>query len=222
MSPVAVVAGAGPGIGLAVARRFAREGFAVGLIARSAGPLREAAARLGRAHAVPADLAEPGAVEAAIGEISAALGAPRVLVYNAAGVTPGPAMALPVAGFARDLALSVTGAFAAARAVHPEMRAAGAGTMLFTGGGLALAPSGGAGVASLTAGKSALRGLVHALAAELAPEGIHVGTVTVSGRVAPGTAFDPDLIAERFWSLHAEPAGAWTVESVFDGLSGRG
>lgn len=218
MSGVAIIAGAGPGVGLAVARRFAREGFSVGLIARREAALREAAAGWGVPVAVAAaDLAAPGAVAGAIGAITAALGPAAVLVYNAAGVTSGPAMAQEEAGFARDLAVSVTGAFAAARAVHPAMRAAGGGTMLFTGGGLALAPANGAGVASLTAGKSGLRGLVHALAGELAGEGIHVATVTIAGTVAPGTTFDPALIAERYWALHQEPRGAWTVETVFNG-----
>ncbi|WP_158639240.1 SDR family NAD(P)-dependent oxidoreductase [Elioraea rosea] len=218
MSGVCAVLGAGPGVGLAVARRFAREGFAIGLAARSASRLEQEAAALGvPASVAGADLSDPEAVAAALGAIAAALGAPTVLVWNAAGVTPGPAMALSVEAFARDLALSVTGAFAAARAVYPAMRAAGGGTMLFTGGGLALNPGYGAGVASLTAGKSALRGLVHALAGELDGEGIHVGTVTIAGTVAPGTAFDPERIAERFWALHAEPREGWTVEAVVSG-----
>jgi NAD(P)-dependent dehydrogenase (short-subunit alcohol dehydrogenase family) len=218
MSGVAIIAGAGPGVGFAVARRFAREGFALGLVARREGPLLAA----GRDLAVPvtavaADLADPDAVTHAIGTITAARGPASVLVYNAAGFTTGPAMDLAPEAFARDLSVSVTGAFAAARAVFPAMQAAGAGTMLFTGGGLALNPRYGAGVASLTAGKSGLRGLVHALAEELRPAGIHVATVTIAGTVAPGTAFDPDAIAERYWALHQEPRDAWTVEMVFSG-----
>jgi NAD(P)-dependent dehydrogenase (short-subunit alcohol dehydrogenase family) len=218
MSGVAIIAGAGPGVGLAVARRFAREGFALGLIARREAPLHEAAAAMGvPVTVVGADLADPEAVTGAIAAITRAQGPAAALVYNAAGVTMGPAMAMEPAAFARDLSTSITGAFAAARAVFPAMQVAGSGTMLFTGGGLALNPHFGAGVASLTAGKSGLRGLVHALAGELQPAGIHVATVTIAGTVAPGTAFDPDAIAERFWAVHQEPKGAWTVETVFSG-----
>ncbi|WP_291298648.1 SDR family NAD(P)-dependent oxidoreductase [Elioraea sp.] len=218
MSGVAIIAGAGPGVGLAVARRFAREGFSLGLIARREGPLHDAAASLGvPVTVVGADLADPDAVTAAIAAITAAQDPATVLVYNAAGVTMGPAMDMEPAAFARDLSASVTGAFAASRSVYPAMRAAGQGTMLFTGGGLALNPRYGAGVASLTAGKSGLRGLVHALAEELRPDGIHIATVTIAGTVAPGTAFDPDTIAERFWAVHQEPQGEWTVETVFTG-----
>ena len=97
------------------------------------------------------------------------------------------------------------------------MRAAGRGTLLFTGGGLALYPEYGAGVSSLAAGKAGLRAFAFALAKELAPEGIHVATVTIAGTVKPGTAFDPDRIAEEYWALHAQPADSWSVERVFDG-----
>jgi NAD(P)-dependent dehydrogenase (short-subunit alcohol dehydrogenase family) len=90
-------------------------------------------------------------------------------------------------------------------------------SLLLTGGGLALHPEYGAGVASLVAAKSAVRGLAFALAAEWAPAGVHVATVTVAGTVAPGTAFDPERIAEEFWALHAQPPEAWEVERVFGG-----
>jgi NAD(P)-dependent dehydrogenase (short-subunit alcohol dehydrogenase family) len=74
----------------------------------------------------------------------------------------------------------------------------GRGTILFTGGGLALCPEYGAGVSSLAAGKSALRGFTYALAKEVAPE---AATVTIAGTVKPGTSFDPYQIAEVYWAL---------------------
>jgi len=218
---VAIVAGAGPGVGLAVARRFAREGFDVGLLARNASRLeafRSEIESLGvRSHAVPLDLCQPATVAPAIAEIHDALGAPSVLVYNAARWHEVKAIELSPEIFASDLALSVGGALACAQAVYPELKARGGGTVLFTGGGLALHPEYGAGVASLSAGKAALRNLAFALAKELEPDGIHVGTVTIAGTVAEGTPFDPAHIAERFWALHAEPRDAWTVEHVFRG-----
>jgi len=208
-------------MGMAIARRFAREGFALGLIARRADTLEMAAGRLrsdgARVAVAAADLSDPGQAVGVIARLTEALGAASVLAYNAAVWNQVPAMAIPPGDFRRDLDLCVTGALACAQAVYPAMRAVGRGSMLFTGGGLALKPEFGAGVASLTAGKSALRGFVHALAGELTPEGIHVATVTIAGTVAPGTAFDPDRIAERFWLLHAEPPTAWRVEEVYAG-----
>lgn len=219
--PVTIIAAVGPGMGMAIARRFAREGHAVGLIARDPARLAEHAADLA-AFDVPvatatADLCDLGMLKAAFDTLYAALGPASVLVYNGARWHQQPAMTLDPMTFNWDVALSATGALASAQAIYPAMKAAGSGTILFTGGGLALYPEYGAGVASLTAGKSALRGLTFALAKEVSGDGIHVATVTIAGTVAPGTPFDPDTISEAYWSLHAQAPGHWTVETVFDG-----
>lgn len=97
------------------------------------------------------------------------------------------------------------------------MSARGSGSLLFTGGGLALYPEYGADVISLTAGKAAMRALVLALAPKFAPMGLHVATVTVAGTVAPGTAFDPDAIANVFLGLHGQAPDVWQTEVLFDG-----
>lgn len=219
--PVCAIVAAGPGIGRAVARRFAREGFAVAAIARRRPALDDLCAGIaaegGTARGFVADAAEPAALAAALGTIAATMGAPAVLVHNAGSWTETKAMDLAPDALRRDLDLTVVGALAAARAVFPAMAARGRGTMLFTGGGLALRPEFGGAVPGLTAGKSALRGLVLAMAPELAVAGIHAATVTVAGIVAPGGPFDPDRIADAFWDVHAEPAGAWTTERIFAG-----
>ena len=92
MEPSAVVVGAGPGIGLAVARRFAREGFAVALIARRQDALDGYVLELLGEHdvvlGVAADAADPAALEGAWATVVAALGDPEVLVYNAMGARP--------------------------------------------------------------------------------------------------------------------------------------
>lgn len=123
-----------------------------------------------------------------------------MLLYNTVGYHPGPASTLPAATLAADLAVGVVGALAAAQAVLPAMRARGRGTLLFTGGGAAFGPS--TQVATLAVQKAALRNLVLSLAEELEPEGLRVGTVTVAGWIQPGTAFDPDRIADVYWAMH--------------------
>lgn len=218
---LAIIAGTGPGMGTAIARRFAREGFDIALIARNPDALAAQVQGLAgfgvRAEGFAADLCDITATKAAFAAIDRQFGAADVLVYNGARWHEIAAMEIDPETFHADLALGVTGGLVCAQAVYPAMKAAGKGTMLFTGGGLALFPQYGKGVSSLTAGKSALRGLVHAMAGELAPEGIHVATVTIAGQVAPGGAFDPDRIAEHYLRLHREPAGSWSVEHVFDG-----
>lgn len=221
MKKHAIVAGVGPGMGLALVRRFAREGYTVSMLARDAGALEGYAAQIaesgGQAQGYAADLCALETVRAAFAAMQAEHGPAEVMIYNAARWHQAPTMTLDPMTFNWDLALCATGALVCAQAVYPAMKAAGRGSLLFTGGGLALYPGGGAGVASLTAGKSALRGLVHALAAEIGGEGIHVATVTIAGTVAPGTAFDPDLLAEAYWALHSQPQAEWEVEKVMRG-----
>ncbi len=219
VNKLCVVAGAGPGMGLAIARRFALEGFDLALLARNASALDAAVQALSRtgvrAISVAVDLASPDDVSRAFAVIRDTLGDPSVMVYNAARWQTVPAMTIDPGTFTADLSLSITGALACAQQVVPAMREASVGSLIFTGGGLALYPQYGAGMASLTAGKAGLRAMVYALNGELQPDGIRVATVTIAGTVAPGTAFDPDLIANTFWSLHADPSGP--VEIVFDG-----
>jgi len=217
-SPLAIIAGVGPGVGAAVARRFAAGGFRVAMIARDADRLAALAAPIlsagGEARAWSADLSDHAAVATVMAAILAAQGVPGVLVWNAAVWEESPALALDPAAFDRQLRLGLTGALTAIQAVAPAMRAGG-GTILMTGGGLALAPQYGAAVPGLTAVKSALRGFVHASAPEFAAQGLRLATVTIAGMVAPGTALDPDRIAEAYWTLHKAPDPK--VEVIFDG-----
>jgi len=207
-NPLAVILGAGPGIGLAAALRFRREGFRVAVAARPGDDLEGFRRALDGGLVLGADLAEGLPLEA----IEAWGGLPRVLLYNAsagaqvpvAGLTPEQAMA--------DLQVNVACALAGARWALPAMRAAGEGTLLFTGGGIGLKPQ--AGLASGSLGKAALRSLALSFAEELEPEGIHAATVTVRGFVRPGSALAPEHVAQCFWELHAQPRGAWDRERV--------
>jgi NAD(P)-dependent dehydrogenase (short-subunit alcohol dehydrogenase family) len=205
-SPLAIIAGVGPGVGAAVGRRFANH------LAAIAAPILASG---GMAAPYCADLSDHDAVSGVIARIIADHGRPTVLVWNAAVWDETPAPELEPAAFDRQLRLGLTGALTAIRAAAPAMKAGGAGTVLLTGGGLALAPQYGGAVPALTAVKSALRGFVHASSPAFAAQGLRLGTVTIAGQVAPGTAFDPDRIAEAFWALHSEETPK--VEQVFDG-----
>lgn len=219
--PLALVIGAGPGIGLAVARRFAREGFAVGLVAQRETQLEEFKAALAqagapRAYAQAADAADAPALRAALETMIATHGsAPQVLVYNASRGAAAPPSALTPEALQEDFQVNVAAALACVQLALPPMIAAGQGTILLTGGGLAITPQ--ASQASLSIGKAALRSLALCLAEELAPQGIHVATLTIAGFVQPHTPFNPDTIAEHFWETHAEPRGEWRGEVVVRG-----
>jgi short-subunit dehydrogenase len=214
MDKVIFVVGMGPGVSAAVARRFAREGYAVGAVARSAhklelqlAELRDAGVRVASATADTGDI---GALRKALTSLQAELGDASVLVYNAAGMTYGALAQLSAEQFAADLAVSVVGAFTAAEQVLPAMRARRSGTLLLTGGGFAFEPM--PVMASLGVGKAAIRNLAFSLYADLKDVGVHAATVTICGMVAPGTAFDPDRIADAYWQLHAQPEGAFERE----------
>jgi short-subunit dehydrogenase len=216
---VMFIIGMGPGVSTAVARRFGREGYAVGAVARNVDKLERHMAALHReglrTASAPADAGDIGALRAAMARLQADLGEAGVLVYNAAGVTYRPLADVDAEQFADDIQVSVTGAFAAAQFVLSGMRSRRVGTLLLTGGGFALEPM--PALASLGVGKAAIRNLAFSLHADLNDSGVHAATVTICGTVAPGTPFDPDRIADAYWELHAQRMGSFDRELLFRG-----
>lgn len=216
--PGVVVIGAGPGIGLSVARRFAREGHSIALIARSEAKLTTMADAL--AHTgVPvvtaaADSADETALRSALDVASERFGVPEVVVYNAAIIQPDRPGELSVDAHKEAWAVNVVGAITAAAHVAPAMARRGSGSIIITGGMPEPKPE----YVSLSLGKAGVRALVVLLDKQYGPAGVHVATVTVDGAVAPGTAFDPDDIAEHYWRLHIQPRGRWEREIVHTDL----
>lgn len=215
--PLAFIIGAGPGIGLAVARRFAREGFDLALVARTPEELieLECALRVDGAALLrgwSADLQYESALESLLRQLDQEDLRPAVLVYNASAGSDAPPSQTTLEDLDASLQVNVRAPLACIQALLPAMRKAGRGTILLTGGGLALEPK--AAQAALSLGKSATRALALCLAQELAPEGLHVATVTVAGWVRPATAFSPEIVAEAFWELHGEAKEGWRTEVV--------
>ncbi|MFG2847191.1 SDR family oxidoreductase [Kitasatospora sp. NPDC048296] len=213
----ALIIGAGPGLGMAVARAFAEAGHAVALIGRTDPKLKELAAQLQEeghtAHAYQADAADPAQLRSALDAAVADLGAPESLVYNAAYARPDTPTAVSPEGWAASLTVNVIGATVAAGHVIPAFRG-GRGTVLITGGGFALAPS--PDYATLSVGKAALRAYAHALHEEQRDAGVHVTTVTVGGFIRPGDErFDPATIAKVYVELHQRPRDQWQPEYVY-------
>jgi short-subunit dehydrogenase len=88
------------------------------------------------------------------------------------------------------------------------------GTILFTGGGLSLAPN--PELISLSIGKAGIRALTLGTFESLKQKGIHVATVTVSTAVAPDSEA-AEAVAELFWHLHSQPIDKWTAEVMYPG-----
>ncbi|MGD0240040.1 MAG: SDR family NAD(P)-dependent oxidoreductase [Streptosporangiaceae bacterium] len=213
-----VIVGAGPGIGMSVARRFAVEGMAVGLIARTEASIdttRTALAATGVAVAgATADAGQDDQLTAALDTITGQLGVPEALVYNAGLIRRDRPGELSREQYVTSYAINVLGAMTAAVHLAPAMAKAGRGTILITGG----MPEPDPAFTSLSLGKAGGRALTTLLASEYGPAGIHVATVTVGGAVEPGGRFDPDRIAEEYWRLHAQRPEAWEREVVFSGV----
>jgi NADP-dependent 3-hydroxy acid dehydrogenase YdfG len=211
---VAVI-GAGPGVGASVARRFAREGMPVGLIARMPDTIAATRATMDDAVTAEAlaDAADEHGLRAALDAMAGRLGPIDVLVYNAGLIRQDVPGQLTTAEHQHAWAVNVVGAITAAAHVGPGMAAAGRGTILLTGGMPEPVPD----VVSLSLGKAGVRALTHLLATQYEPAGVHVATVTVGGTVAPGTAFDPDDIATHYWRLHMQARRDWEREVLLSG-----
>ncbi|MEM1182261.1 MAG: SDR family oxidoreductase [Acidobacteriota bacterium] len=209
------IIGFGPGIGLGIARAFGRSGYSLGLISRRTTAHRDLAHGLVQAGSTArlfqADAARPESLKRALGEARAMFGGePEVLVYNAAAAAQGPASALSPEGLAANLRVDVVGALTAAQEVLPGMRRRGSGSVLFTGGGLALNPA--VAMSSLSIGKAALRNLALVLHKEAAGSGVKVGLVSVMSPVAPDRPLTADRVGATFLEMHRRPSPDFPAE----------
>jgi NAD(P)-dependent dehydrogenase (short-subunit alcohol dehydrogenase family) len=211
--PAAIVIGAGPGIGTSVAQRFAREGLAVCVLARSRLTVDTALGALEDTGIDTLGLTDEARLRAALDAAVDRFGVPDVLVYNAALIQSDVLGELTARQHLDAWAVNVVGAITGIAHLGPAMTEAGEGTILITGGMPEAIPE----VTSLSLGKAGVRALTELLARAYEPAGVHVATVTVAGTVAPGTAFDPDEIADEYWRLHAQPAGSWEREVLYSG-----
>lgn len=209
MTKLFAIVGIGDGMGMAIARRFAREGFTIAMIARNAAKLQAFKATLQakgyEAYDFVADAGDEASLQSAFTSLQTQLGDPEVLVYNAATPKMEPILNETMDTLAIDFKINVAGALAATKAVLPAMQAKGQGTILFTGGGFAIYPSPEFG--SLSLGKAGIRSLAKMLAEALKRDGIRVGTITICGTVNPDDAkYSPNQIAENYWAFHTNPA----------------
>ncbi len=205
---VALVTGAGHGIGRASALRLAAEGAAVAALDLRAETARETAAAIegagGRSLALTADVADAAQVEAAVGETAARLGPATLLHANAGVLLPGSAVELEHDDWERTFAVNVRGMLVAVRAVLPAMLERGRGAVVLTGSSSGLV--GEPGLAAYDASKGAVVNLTRQLAADYAGRGVRVNCV------CPGwidTGFnDPVLAGMGEAELEAMVSGA--------------
>jgi NAD(P)-dependent dehydrogenase (short-subunit alcohol dehydrogenase family) len=223
---VAAVLGVGPGLGAAVARRFAGEGFGVALMARTEESVASVREEIeeggGTALSVSTDATKPDSVAEAFERVRGEIGDPEVFVYNAGAFQIGGILDLSPEQFDVCFKANCAGAFYAVQQVLPAMIGAGRGTVLLTGASAAL--RGKATFSALAVGKFGLRALAQSMAREFGPQGVHVSHVIVDGQISTPrmrqmspdredhTLLSPDAIAETYWQLHSQDRTAWTLE----------
>ncbi|AKU92662.1 SDR family NAD(P)-dependent oxidoreductase [Vulgatibacter incomptus] len=220
---VCVVVGVGPGNGAALAHRFAKDGYAVALLARSSATSSKLASELPDARAFACDVSDAGSVARAFASIRDEMGEVDVVAYNAGSGVFGTLDDVTGADFEASWRVNSLGLLLVAKEVAPAMKAAKSGAIIVTG-----ATASRRGVARTTAfapAKAAQRSLCESLARQLGPHGIHVGLIIVDGVVdmprtrewmkdKPDEFFiQPSGVAELASFLVRQDRSAWTFEA---------
>ena len=213
----AVIVGVGPGLGSALARRFAKAGYVTVLAARHperlAPVVRAIEAAGGRAQVHDCDATDKNQVKSLFAGALQEYGAVEVAIYNAGSWRQAPIAELTAEDYEKVWRTNAFGGFLVGREAARVMGPQGRGTILFTGATASM--RGGAGFAAFAGGKFALRALAQSMARELGPKGIHVAHVVIDGQIGrdkDARQLDPDAIAEAYHALHVQPRSAWTHE----------
>ncbi|MGR4872103.1 SDR family oxidoreductase [Variovorax sp. LARHSF232] len=236
MPNAALIVGAGDATGGAIARRFAREGYATCVTRRSLDKLLPLVAQIeaegGIAHAFASDARKEEEVVALVEKIEAEVGPIEVLVFNIGANVPESILTESARKYFKVWEMACFGGFLNAREVakrmvaRPMAASGHRGTILFTGATASL--RGGANFAAFSGAKMALRALAQSMARELGSQGIHVAHVVVDGAIDTefirsnfperyalkdeGGMLNPEHIADTYAMLHRQPRDAWTHE----------
>jgi NAD(P)-dependent dehydrogenase (short-subunit alcohol dehydrogenase family) len=217
---IAIVTGAGKGIGEAVARALAAAGARVAVTSRVAADAERVAASLGPGHVgLSLDVRSSAAVDEAVGAATAALGTLTILVNNAGVNRIAPSESYPDDDWERILDVNLTGVFRCCRSVGARMLEAGHGSIVNVAS-IAGATVGMPWRAPYASSKAGVVGLTRTLAVEWAGRGVRVNALLPGPVRTPmiATAIEQGVVDEQEVIEHT-PAGRWAVpEDVADAV----
>lgn len=221
-APLCIIAGVGPGNGMALCDSFRQAGYRTAILARNLGSLQEFAKDDEDIFPLACDLSEPDSIKAVFSEIVVSLGVPEVVIYNAGSGLYGTPMDVAEQDFEGAWRINALGLLHVAKVVAPLMIDNGGGSLLVTGATASL--RGGANFAAFSSAKAAQRNLAQSLGRSLGSQGIHVALVIVDGVIdmpktrelfpdkADGFFLEPTAVAETFFHLSQQRPSAWTFE----------
>jgi NAD(P)-dependent dehydrogenase (short-subunit alcohol dehydrogenase family) len=234
MQKVALIIGAGDATGGAIARRFARGGYAACATRRSLDKLQplldQITAEGGTAYGFASDARKEEDVVALIEQIETTIGPIEVMVFNIGANAPASILDETARKYFKIWEMACFGGFLNGREVARRMVTRAAPdrqqTIIFTGATASL--RGSANFCAFAGAKHALRALAQSMARELGPRGIHVAHSIIDGAIdtefirdnfperyalkAQDGIINPDHIADQYWMLHTQPRDAWTHE----------
>lgn len=219
----AIVVGVGPGLGSALVRAFAVEGYTVFAAARAASKLQgfEREREEGRVILENCDATKPADVRRLF-DASEQHGPLAVTIFNAGAFVRSSILETEPDDFERCWRVGCLAGFLVGRAAARRMIEHGSGTILLTGATASL--RGGPGFVNLASPKFGLRAVAQSMARELGPKGVHVAHVIIDGQIrskrhehlrderGPDSLLEPEAIAQAYLTLHRQHRSAWTHE----------
>lgn len=227
--PVCFITGVGEATGAAIAERFARDGYAVAMVARNVERLARLEAEIPGTHAYPCDIGDLEALSDIMAKVQNEIGSPSVVIHNAVSATFDRFLEGNPDDLERNFRVNTTALLYLARAFAPSMIEAGSGSIVITGNTAAVRgiPT----YALFAPTKAAQRILAQSLARDLGPQGIHVAYVVVDaaidapwlGRERPSWLKPPDdkpddyfakphAIADEVFHVTQQDRSTWSFD----------
>ena len=218
--PICLITGVGPGTGAALSRRFARGGYRVAMLARDRERLTRLETEIADARGYVCDVTDEAAINDTIAQVKDDLGSPDVVIHNAVGGAFGDFLEIKPDTLSYNFQVNTMGLLYLARAVAPDMIAAGKGVIIASGNTSAL--RGKPRFAGFAPTKAAQRILAESMARTLGPNGIHVAYIVIDAVIdlewtrkmlsdKPDDFFiQPDAIADTAFHVAHQDRSGWS------------